>query len=51
MLERKAEKEIKWLQAATVAATNMAAEEQMKAHEAAMAAHLAQQAMAAAQAA
>ena len=51
MLERKAEKEIKWLQAATVAATNMAAEEQMKAHEAAMAAHLAQQAMAAAHAA
>ncbi len=48
MLERKAEKEIKRHQGATEAAANMAAEEQMEAHEAAMVAHLAQQAMAAA---
>ena len=51
LLERKADKEIKRQHAAAEAATNIAAEEQMEAHEAAMAAHLAQQAMAAALAA
>ena len=45
MLERKAEKEIKRQHAATEAAPNRATEEQMKAHEAAMAAHLTQRAM------
>jgi flagellar hook-basal body complex protein FliE len=46
LLERKANKEIKRQQAAAEAAANRAAEEQVEAHEAAMAAHLAQQAMA-----
>ena len=50
-MERKAKKEIKRQQAATQAAANRAAEEQMEAHEAAMAAHLGQQAMGAALAA
>ena len=44
-LERKAELEIKRRHAATEAAPNMASTKQMKAHEAAMAAHLAQQAI------
>ena len=48
MLERKAEKEIKRQQVAAEAAANRAAEEQMEAHEVAMAAHFAQQAIAAA---
>ncbi len=51
LLERKARKEIKRQQVATEAAANMIVDEQMKAHEAAMAAHLAQQAIAAALAA
>ncbi len=51
LLERKTEKEIKRQEAATEAVANMAAEEQLEAHEAAMAAHLAQQARAAALAA
>jgi hypothetical protein len=51
LLERKAEKEIKRQEAAAEAADNRAAEEHMEAHEAAMAAHLAQQATAAALAA
>ena len=51
LLERKVEKEIKRQQATTKAAAGRAAYEQMKAHEAAMAAHLAQHAMAAALAA
>ena len=51
MLERKAEKEIKRQETTTEAAANMAAKEQMEAHEAAMTAHLAQHAMAAALAA
>ena len=44
-MERKEEKEIKRQQAATKVAANKAANEQMEAHEAAMAAHLAYQAM------
>ena len=51
LLERKAEKEVKRHQAEAEAAANRAAEELMKAHEAAMATHLAQQAIAAAMAA
>ena len=51
MLETKAEKEIKRQEAAAGAAAIRAAEEQMEAHETAMAAHLAHQAMAAALAA
>ena len=51
LLERKSEKEIKRHHAATEAAANKAAKEQMEAHQAAMAAHLAQQAVAAALAA
>ena len=51
LLERKAKKKIKRQQAATKFATNRAAEEQSEAHEATMATHLAQQAMAAALAA
>jgi hypothetical protein len=43
--ERKAEHEIKRQQTAAEAATNMDAIEQLEAHEAAMAAHLAQHAM------
>jgi hypothetical protein len=50
-MERKAEKEIKRQQSAAKVAANRAAEEQMEAHEAEMAANLAQQAMAAALAA
>ena len=41
LLERKVEKEIKRQQAATEAAANRVAEEQMETHEAAMAANLA----------
>jgi len=41
-LERKAEKEIKRQKAAVEAAANRASDEHMEAHEAAMAAHLAQ---------
>ena len=48
MLERKAEKEIKRQHAASEAAANRAPGEHMEAHETAMAAHLAQHAMAAA---
>ena len=51
LLERKASKEVKRQHAATKAAANMTVDEQMEAHEAAMAAHLAQHAMAAALAA
>ena len=51
LLERKAETEIKRQQAATEAAANRVAKEQMEAHEAAMTAHLAHQAMEAALAA
>ena len=51
LLERKAKKEIKRQHAAAEAAANSAADEQTEAHEAAMAAHLAHQAMAAALAA
>ena len=51
LLERKAKKEIKRQHATTEAAANIATEEKMEAHEAAMTAHLAQQAMAAALAA
>ena len=51
LLERKAEKEIKRQESAAEAAANRAAEEQMEAHEAAIAAHLAHQAMAVALAA
>jgi len=47
-MERKAEREIKRQQTASEAAANRAANEQMEARETAMAAHLAQQAMAAA---
>ena len=47
-MERKTEKEIKRQQAAAEAAANRAADEQTATHEAAMAAHLAQRAMAAA---
>ena len=47
LLERKAEKEIKRQQTEAGAAANKAADEQMEAHEAAMADHLVQQAMAA----
>ena len=50
-MERKAQREIKRHQSATEAAANRTADEQMEAHEAAVAAHLAQQAMAAALAA
>ena len=42
LLERKAEKELKRQQATVEAAANMATYEQMEAHEAAMAVHLAQ---------
>ena len=45
LLERKTKKEIKRQHATTKAAANMAVDEQMGAHEAAMAANLAQQAM------
>ncbi len=51
LLEGESENEIKRLQAALESAANRASEEHMKAREAAMAAHLAQQAMAAALAA
>ena len=51
LLKRKAEKEIKRQQTTAEAVANMATYEQMEAHEAAMAAHLAQQAMAVALAA
>jgi hypothetical protein len=47
-MERKAEKEINRQQAAAKVAAKRATHEQMEAHEAAMAAHLAQQDMAAA---
>ena len=48
LLERKADKEIKRHQAAAEAAAKRAADEQTEAHEVAMTARLAQQAMAAA---
>jgi flagellar hook-basal body complex protein FliE len=51
LLERKADKEIKRQHATTEAAANMATDEQTEAHEAAIAAYLAHQAMAAALAA
>ena len=50
-MESKAKKEIKRQHAVTEAAVNKATYEQIEAHEAAMAAHLAQQAIAAALAA
>ena len=48
LLERKAEKELKRQQASMEANASRAAHEQMETHEAAMADHLAQQAMASA---
>ena len=51
LLERKAEKELSRQLGAAEAAANMAADEHMEAHEEAMVAHLAQQAMAVARAA
>jgi len=50
-MEKKAKKEIKLQHAAAEAVAKRASDEQMEAHEAAMAAHLAQQAMEAALAA